>query len=385
MERSMPIPPNQPEPVLIRKGRYDPETLEATVHEMLTGVGGDRIEPGMQVLIKPNLLMPASPDSAILTHPRVVRSAATYALGKGAKVTLSDSPAVGSFERILRKGGFREALADLDVTWREFRSTVSVDIGRPFGRIDIARDALSADLVINLAKLKTHAQMLLTLGVKNMFGCIVGMEKPRWHLRSGVDRDRFAELLVRVYRAVNPAITLVDGILGLEGQGPGRSGTPIEIGALIAGKSAPAVDAAICRMVIGIPPDELATHRAANRLGLVNDAIEIGGDQPEVCPLRLPEMARLTPGSAPIQRFMRRHLIQRPVPDEDICRLCGDCSRFCPAEAIAQETGHLAFDYDRCIRCYCCIEICPHGALRAADPAMGKALRHLRKWVRPKA
>jgi uncharacterized protein (DUF362 family)/Pyruvate/2-oxoacid:ferredoxin oxidoreductase delta subunit len=385
MERSMPIPPEQPHPVLIRNGRYESDDLETTLHEMLTGVGGDRIEPGMQVLIKPNLLMPVSPDSAILTHPRVVRSAATYVLEKGAQVILSDSPAVGSFQRILRKGGFRDTLADLDVTWREFRSTVSVDIGRPFGRIDMAREALSADMVINLAKLKTHAQMLLTLGVKNMFGCIVGMEKPRWHLRSGVDRDRFAELLVRVYQAVNPAITLVDGILALEGQGPGRSGTPKKIGTLIAGTSAPAVDAAICRMIIGIPPDELATHRAANRLGLVSDAIEIGGDQPEVCPIHLPEVVQLTPGPAPIQRLMRKHLIQRPAPSEDACRLCGECSRYCPADAITQKESALDFDYNRCIRCYCCVEICPHGALRAVEPTMGKALRHLRKMVGPRA
>lgn len=381
----MPIPPEQPQPVLIRNGRYESDDLETTLHEMLTGVGGDRIEPGMQVLIKPNLLMPASPDSAILTHPRVVRSAATYVLERGAQVILSDSPAVGSFQRILRKGGFREALADLDVTWREFRSTVPVDIGRPFGRIDMAREALSADMVINLAKLKTHAQMLLTLGVKNMFGCIVGMEKPRWHLRSGVDRDRFAELLVRVYQAVNPAITLVDGILALEGQGPGRSGTPKKIGTLVAGTSAPAVDAAICRMIIGIPPDELATHRAANRLGLVNDAIEIGGDQPEVYPIHLPEVVQLTPGPAPIQRLMRKHLIQRPAPSEDACRLCGECSRYCPADAIIQKESALDFDYNRCIRCYCCVEICPHGALRAVEPTMGKALRHLRKMVGPRA
>lgn len=372
---------NQPHHVLIRNGRYDSAALEPTIHEMLAAAGGDRIGPGMQVLIKPNLLMPATPEQGILTHPRVVRGAVTYAMGKGAEVAISDSPAVGSLERILRKGGFKGALADLDVTWREFRSTVSVDIGRPFGRIDMAQDALSADFVINLAKLKTHAQMLLTLGVKNMFGCIVGMEKPRWHLRSGVDRERFAELLVRVYRAVNPAITLVDGILALEGQGPGRSGTPRDMGVMIAGKSAPAVDAAICRM-IGLHPDRLATHRAVKRLNMVKDAIEIGGDQPEVCALRLPEAVQLTPGPAPIQRFMRKHLIQRPVPDETICRLCGECSRYCPADAITQKAESLLFDYNRCIRCYCCIEICPYGALRAVDPLLGKAIRHFQAIAR---
>ncbi len=376
----MPTPPVQTGRVLFRNARYHSASLAPTIGEMLPVVGGDRITPGMRVLIKPNLLMPAAPERAILTHPLVVRAVAQYALEKGAGVSIADSPAVGPFGRVLRKSGYREALADLDVVCHEFRGTASVDIGRPFGRIDLARDALAADMVINLAKLKTHAQMRLTLGVKNLFGCVVGMEKPRWHLRSGVDRDRFAELLVRVYRAVAPAITLIDGITALEGQGPGRSGTPREIGVLIAGTSAPVVDAAICRM-IGLPPDRLATHRAAKRLGLVEDAALFGSDQPEVCDFHLPEVVRLTPGSRPIQRLMRKHLLQRPAPNPEICRFCGECSRYCPADAIQQTEDGLLFDYDRCIRCYCCIEICPHGALQAVDPVLGRAMRRMQSII----
>ena len=80
-----------------------------------------------------------------------------------------------------------------------------MDVGEPFGQIDIARSAVEADVVINLAKLKTHTQMLLTLGVKNLFGCIVGFKKPEWHMRSGVDRNMFARLLVQIYQAIHPA------------------------------------------------------------------------------------------------------------------------------------------------------------------------------------
>ena len=78
--------------------------------------------------------------------------------------------------------------------------------------------------------------MLLTLGVKNLFGCIVGIRKPEWHFRTGVDREMFAKLLVNIYKAVSPAMTIIDAILAMEGQGPGRRGTPKHLGVLMGSK-----------------------------------------------------------------------------------------------------------------------------------------------------
>jgi Pyruvate/2-oxoacid:ferredoxin oxidoreductase delta subunit len=259
---------------------------------------------------------------------------------------------------------------------RPFKETVKVDIGAPFGRIDIAREAVASDMVINLPKLKTHAMMLLTLGVKNLFGCIVGLTKPQWHMRSGVDRRMFARLLVQIYRSVNPAATLVDGILGMEGEGPGRSGTPRRLGILAAGADAPAVDMAICRLV-GIRPEELPTHQAATELGLLGEAVSVEGDFPPVQGIRLPILAPLTFGPKRFQRLMRRHLVQRPVADAGKCRLCGECWLTCPAKAITPYARVVGFDYDRCIRCYCCIEMCPHAALKAVETPAGRAARKL--------
>jgi uncharacterized protein (DUF362 family)/NAD-dependent dihydropyrimidine dehydrogenase PreA subunit len=318
--------------------------------------------------------LPAKPDRAILTHPLVVRAVAEYVLEKGAHILIADSPAMGSFERILKQGGYLSAFEGLNAEWMPFKNGVKRDIGPPFGIIDIAEEAVTADIVINLPKLKTHAQMLLTLGVKNLFGCIVGLKKSEWHLRAGVDREMFAKLLVRIHHAVNPSVTLIDGILALEGQGPGKGGTPRSVGMLIAGKYAPAVDAAICRM-IGIDPEMLFTYRAAKELGLADDQIEIRGDFKRLGDFRLPVMGRIIPGPKPIERFMRKHLIQRPAVNQAVCKLCGECLDFCPAKAIAREKKRLIFDYDTCIRCYCCIEICPHGALRSTETLPGRVMR----------
>jgi uncharacterized protein (DUF362 family)/ferredoxin len=301
---------------------------------------------------------------------------AEYVLEKGGRPLVADSPGVGTFERLLREGGYAEALQGLDVDVRPFKEAVRVDIGEPFGRIEIAREALEADVVVNLPKLKTHTQMLLTVGVKNLFGCIVGLKKPEWHMRSGVDRHMFARLLVQICRTVNPAVTLVDGILGMEGQGPGRSGVPRRLGRLVGGASAPAVDAAVCRMV-GIAPGELPTHRAAVALNLVPEDVEVVGDFATIERFKLPVLAPLTFGPKRFHRLMRKHLVQRPTVDPVTCRLCGECWRVCPAKAITPYARMIGFDYDRCIRCYCCVEMCPHGALTAVETPPGRVVRRL--------
>jgi uncharacterized protein (DUF362 family)/ferredoxin len=360
--------------VVFSKCDYDPSALGKTVPAMLEQAGSRRIKTGTRVLIKPNFLAPARPERAMTTHPLVLRAAAEYVLDRGARVLIADSPGMGSFDRLLREGGYADALKGLDVTLHPFKESVAVDIGEPFGRIEIAREAIEAEVVVNLPKLKTHAQMLLTLGVKNLFGCIVGLKKPEWHMRSGVDRQLFARLLVQIHRAVDPAVTLVDGIVGMEGHGPGRSGTPRRFGVLAAGASAPAVDAAICRF-LGLPPEQLPTHRAALELGLAPTELEISGDFLPVAGVRLPVLAPLTFGPRRMHTLMRKHLVQRPEADPRLCRMCGECWRLCPAKAITSYAKRISFDYDRCIRCYCCVEMCPHGALKAVETGPGRIVR----------
>lgn len=362
--------------VVFSQCEYDLPPLRKTVPAMLEQAGGLRIRTGARVLIKPNFLAPARPERAMTTHPLVVRAAAEYALDHGARVLIADSPGMGRFDRLLREGGYADALKGLDVALHPFKESAAVEIGEPFGRIEIAREAIEADVVVNLPKLKTHAQMLLTLGVKNLFGCIVGVKKPEWHMRSGVDRQLFARLLVLIHRAVGPAVTLVEGIVGMEGQGPGRSGTPRGFGVLAASASAPALDAAICRF-LGLPPERLPTHRAAEELGLAPREFEILGDFRPVAEVRLPVLAPLTFGPQRLQRLMRRHLVQRPEADPRACRMCGECWRVCPAKAITAAAERIAFDYDRCIRCYCCVEMCPHGALKAVETGPGRIVRKM--------
>ncbi|MEN6319502.1 MAG: DUF362 domain-containing protein [Syntrophaceae bacterium] len=364
--------------VTIRKSSYDYNNLRPIFFEIMDDIGSHLIKRNDRVLIKPNLLSPASPRQAVLTHPFIVKAAVEYVLQKGARPLVADSPALGSFEKILKESGIRDALSGLDVTCRAFESSINVDIGEPFHTIEIAEDALNADVIINLPKLKTHGHMLLTLGVKNLFGCIVGYRKPEWHMRTGINRVMFAKLLVLIYQRIMPSATILDGILAMEGEGPGASGTPRELGVLIGSRDACAVDSIVCRM-IGLEPDNLLTLKMAQEMRLVEEGIEIDGYLPVIKDFKLPEIGPLMFGPKLLHGFIRRYLLRRPVPDVRSCKMCGECWKICPGGAIAPHENVLDFDYDRCIRCYCCIEICPHGSLHSSETIAGKIIQKIIK------
>jgi len=361
--------------VLIRNASYQYDQLQPVIFELLETLAGDRIKPGRRVLIKPNMLCAARPEDAVLTHPNLIRAVVEYVLQKGVRPQVSDSPAIGPFARILKSNGTADALQGLDVICAPFSDVVKVDIGSPFGRIEIARDAVEADVIINLPKLKTHKQMLLTLAVKNMFGCIVGFKKSQWHMRAGVDTGVFARLLVAIHQAVVPAVSVLDGILGLEGEGPGKAGRPRQIGILMASDNSFALDMAVCKM-LGIPYANMPVLKAARDEQLL-PSWEIDGILPPVSNFQLPGGGNLIFGPAILQNFLRRHTLARPVWDETLCRLCSKCRTICPARAIVERADKIEFDYKKCICCYCCIEICPYGALHSQETWGGRLTRKL--------
>ena len=368
--------------VIARNGTYDSKTLRPVIFAIMAAMGGEKIGSGSRVLIKPNLLSPALPRQAVLTHPAVVRAVVEYCNERGARPLVADSPAIGSFDLLLRMSGIRDALRGLDCECRPFQNSVRVEIGEPFGTIELAEEAVRADVIVNLPKLKTHSQMLLTLAVKNLFGCVVGYRKPEWHMRAGVDRQMFARLIARIGMTLRPAFNIVDGILALEGQGPGMSGIPRELGVLLAGRDPFALDRTVCRMV-GLDPEQLPVLKAAREMGFPVPEVEIDGSLPEIRDFRLPSLTALVFGPKLLQGWIRRQLIQRPVCDAALCRMCGECWKICPARAIEPEAKPLHFDYDRCIRCYCCLEVCPFGALRTAETRAGRIVRSTAAFILP--
>lgn len=362
--------------VIVKKASYDYANLKPLIFAIMDALVGERIKDCKRVLIKPNLLAIAEPDDAVVTHFMLVKAVAEYVLEKGAIPQVSDSPAFSSFDKIIKSSGIHDALAGLNVECREFRESLPVDTGVPFGVIELAREAVEAEMIINLPKLKTHAQMLLTLGVKNMFGCVVGFRKPEWHMRMGFNRAMFASLLVRICEKLKPFVTILDGILAMEGEGPGKGGAPRRLDVIIAGHDTFAVDAAVCRM-LGLDTDRMPVLKAAKESGVLKGTLDLDENLPEIRDFKFPCMAPLSLGPLWIQGFIRRYFLQRPVSDQEACQLCGKCWEFCPVGAISHQAESHSFDYNRCIRCYCCIEVCPYGALHTAEPIPGRMLRKI--------
>jgi uncharacterized protein (DUF362 family) len=153
---------------------------------------------------------------------------------------------------------------------------------------------LEADAVNNLPKWKTHGFTLLTLGVKNLFGCVPGTKKALWHLKAGDNHTLFAQMLVDLCQAIRPSLTLLDGIVGMEGTGPG-SGDPIPLGLILASKDPLSLDQIVCDL-LGISRKSLLTNRVAFKQGMGKEWIEIVGES--VDSARVPGF-KLPPLSSP--------------------------------------------------------------------------------------
>ncbi|KJR40380.1 iron-sulfur cluster-binding domain-containing protein [Candidatus Magnetoovum chiemensis] len=359
--------------VLFKKSSYNYDELKDNIYSLLSDIDNDTIKQGDRVLIKPNLLAATSPDKAITTHPKIVRAVCEYVLEKGASVQVSDSPALDKFDRVVKETELKDTLKDLNIKLKPLENPTHIPLLNNFKQLKISKDAVDADVVINLPKLKSHTQMGLTLAVKNLFGCVVGFQKSQWHLKIGENREKFAELLVTIHNVIKPSINIIDGILALEGNGPGSSGTVKHIGLLIASTNAVSLDMAICEM-LGINPYTLATNNAAKRLNGVNDYTIIG-DFKKVTDFKLPVMTSIVFGPDFIKKFIRKNLTARPSGIRDKCKVCTECIKICPAGAIENQKTHVGFDYHKCIRCFCCLEICPHAAIKVHEPILGKAVR----------
>ncbi len=352
---------------------YDLDLVRRAVDAVLAPLGGIRrfVRPGMRVLLKPNLLNDAGPDGGITTHPAVVRAVAEQVQKAGGIVLIGDSPA-GPIEdnpRVWRASGMVEVTEQLGARLVPFDRVVWKRLdgaGRePAINYMISAPVLEADLVIDLPKLKTHVLTFYTGAVKNLYGVIPGTRKREPHLRAPGVAD-FSAVLVDVLDLVRPGLTILDGVLGMEGNGPGIKGTPRHYGCLAASADPVAVDAVIARS-LGYRTGEIVHLDLASARGLgVSDldAIRVEGERRALdfghveLPkthwyYRVPSWA-----SAPLRRFTR----VRPRLLASACIGCGRCVEVCPRDAIAAGRPP-TIDLEACIGCFCCVEICPQGAI----------------------
>lgn len=349
---------------------YSLPEVERGLREVITGaLGGNGPSlDGKRVLIKPNLLAAREPERCVTTHPAVVGAAVDYFRERGAVVSVGDSPggAVRGVERVWKNTGML-AMAEsrgVDLVnfeaggWRE----------RPVGQrtYAIARALESFDLIVSVAKFKTHVLTLLTGSVKNTFGCVPGLHKPALHLKHPRP-NAMSKVIVDVFSLVRPWLNIIDAVESMDRGGP-SSGRVVKTGLLGASSDAVALDTVFAALV-GLDPMKVPVIREAAGRGLGEAAIEridIAGGRLEefgVTGFEIPSnwAFGLIPGI--LGSALTRFLWVRPSIQKEVCTGCRLCADMCPAGAISFDTGAGTVNAGLCKSCLCCHEACPEGAV----------------------
>jgi uncharacterized protein (DUF362 family)/NAD-dependent dihydropyrimidine dehydrogenase PreA subunit len=266
---------------------------------------------------------------------------------------------------------------------------------RSGARVRISKTVLESK-VIDLAKLKTHVLTTVTLGIKNLLGCVVGSDKREVHLY-GLDEN-----LANLPSVIKPRLTIVEGLFGMEGRGP-VAGKPKKSNLIVAGFDVIAADMVASRLM-GFDPFGIGhikrSIRMASRPYKWEDIRVLGTPitkaitpfEPatpiklEANPYvnRLKHMVRGSPlypvatallssSKAVSASFKGLGILQEeieyepsirfPEVDKSICRGCNLCRNVCPTDAISVSNGKAGIAPDKCAKCYCCVEICPYGAI----------------------
>ena len=368
---------------LLKCSTYSDDDLKNALVESLSNIGFDleRFE-NSRVAVKPNLLMPAKDEKAIMTHPAFFKAAIRIIKENGGHPVLVESPAIHSLKRLIKKTNYAAIVEEegIEIADPDDTATLHFDGAEKFKHIDISRAYFDADIIVSLPKFKTHGITYITGGVKLLFGAIPGLEKSKMHFRLP-SHDDFAEFLLDLYGAFlygfNPPkvlLNLMDAIVVQEGEGPGPAGRPRAMNAVLAGENAIAVDYVATR-VAGLDIGKVRTITGGFRrqYGVSTDAdIEIVGDN--ITALELSDFKPATGATILSNMFkwplntktIKNLFLERPVPTAKRCTLCYQCMKICPAGAISTTDGKNktpSYNYGQCIRCYCCLEICPEAAI----------------------
>lgn len=352
----------------------------------LIGGIGKFVKKGDRVLLKVNMLAASAPAQAIVTHPMVVKAMVKQVQSVGGIPIIGDSPG-GPFNRKSLESayircGYR-AVADETgavLNYDTDAKQVSNSEGKLAKRLDVISLLDEVDVVITLPKMKTHMLTNFTGATKILFGVVPGLTKPSYHLKFP-DPGMFSDMLLDVLGYVKPSFSLMDGVVGLEGEGPGAQGIPKNANVLLASEDSVALDV-VATSIIGMVPKEIVILKKAVERGLTSGElsdIDVVGEK--VADVRVD--FQKPKGSAgiigkvmklkPLRGVMLKAFVPYPFANEK-CVRCGICMQNCPASAITI-TDRAHMDLGKCIRCYCCHELCPHKAvdLKSQLGWLGKA------------
>lgn len=350
---------------------YEVEKLVPVIQEAIIALGVEKkIKPNMNVVIKPNLVIKALPDSGIITHPAVVAAVGIVVQNLGAKVMIAESSGglytPAAMNSIFTACGYRDVAERYGFELYTECKHVTVDMPEAdlCKKINVVAPFLDADYIIDIAKFKSHCMTRFSGAVKNLFGTVPGLMKPELHCRFPEERE-FVRMLVDLCELIKPSLSIMDGIDGMEGDGP-TGGTKRHIGVLGISDSPYALDF-VSAKIANMKPEEILLLQTAMKRGLCPSALnQINVDG---CLEQFIQRDFKQPKSKDVDfitrlpRFLRpvakKATTPKPVIRKKNCIGCGKCAESCPQHTIQIVEKKAVIDYSKCIRCFCCHEMCP--------------------------
>ncbi|MHB8100706.1 MAG: DUF362 domain-containing protein [Methanosarcina sp.] len=338
--------------------------------EALDLLGGleNIIQSGDRVLIKPNILSASPPERAATTHPSVVASMCEFVLQAGGKPIVGDGAGIsrpGATAKALKASGIEEAAirAGAKVVNFETAGFTLVDVPDPlqFQKLYIANPILEADIVISLPKLKTHELTYYTGAVKNFFGVLPLKCRKEIHLLG--KRDLFGEAVADIYSIVRPSFAVMDGVIGMEGNGPSH-GKPINSGVILASQDCISLDI-VAAELIGFDPLKIPTTAGVLKKGFANQCPVIVGTPLKEVKMKFKQSSGgISTAPSFLTRSLGKYFTIYPQINQQKCTHCGACYLNCSPQAVERlEKGGFRINQDKCILCYCCRELCPNNAV----------------------
>jgi len=335
------------------------------MRKCLKPLGGIKVivKEGDKVLLKINQLIAKPSEHAVTTNPEFVRACIHLVKEAGGKPYVGDSPAIQSLKTVAKKSGIADICSKEKTPLVELKTVKTVKIkGRIVRSIKLARELDRFDKIINLPKLKTHQLAGLTGAVKNLFGCVPGRLKSMYHLRF-IHVRQFSQLWLDIHDTINPDLNIMDGIIGMEGEGPG-AGDPRLVGAVIASTNAIALDR-VAINIVGIRPKEVPTiwhSQKEKKAESFIKNINVVGDTIRIKNFKRPRLL-LRIISLYVPNIIKHIFTRKPFVNEKKCVSCKACYKVCPTGAITFPAKIPIFNYKKCIRCFCCHEVCPNKAI----------------------
>jgi uncharacterized protein (DUF362 family)/ferredoxin len=354
---------------IVKCSSYEPTLVRGAVKKAIDLIGGISkfIKPESKVLIKPNLLMAKEPEFGIDTHPEVVRAVIQLLKEIKCSIFLGDGQGalgneVSDSDEVYKRSGIKRICDEEGITLIKFEKR------RWRKHLPLTTWLDNCDYLINVPKFKTHDLTILTGAIKNLFGLIPGMYKAELH-KNYYDEASFSKILVDIYQEARPALTIIDGIVAMEGEGPATTGSLRNLNLLFAGTDCVALDAVLA-LVMGIKPlDILSTKEASSRgLGTADiNSIAIFGEKLEEVigkEFLLPSTSIAKKIPIPIINLAKKLIKFYPHVEQKKCIGCAACVNACPVKAVSIKNNLTLIDYPKCISCFCCQEFCPESAIK---------------------